>query len=236
MSVIKFIRDIARYFKYPSDDQPTTQQDYQNAVKNWVATEESLVDCVLWQPETIYSVENIVKTPSLPSQYYLVCTTAGTSGSTEPDYTSVQLGDNVTDGSVTWKVDSIVSPEIYESFGHGTVNSGNSSQAIGNEVTIPQGTYIVTAFCSITQNNATGFRRTGFWARTVGSSSATIYQVMEAPGNGAIQSLHGANIYGFSSPTIVKSYVSQNSGTSLEMSSRARFLRISSNNLISFND
>ena len=104
MSVIKFIRDIARYFKYPSDDQPTTQQDYQNAVKNWVATEESLVDSVLWQPTTRYDTGNVVKTPSIPSQYYLVCTTAGTSGDSEPTYTDVSVGDSVTDGSVTWEV------------------------------------------------------------------------------------------------------------------------------------
>lgn len=111
MSVIKFIRDIARYFKYPSDDQPTTQLDYQNAVKNWVATEESLVDSVLWQPTTRYDTGNVVKTPSIPSQYYLICTTAGTSGDSEPTYTDVSVGDSVTDGSVTWRVDKAVTTQ-----------------------------------------------------------------------------------------------------------------------------
>jgi len=111
MSVIKFIRDIARYFKYPSDDQPTTQQDYQNAVKNWVATEESLVDSVLWQPTTRYDTGNVVKTPSIPSQYYLICTTAGTSGDSEPTYTDVSVGDSVSDGSVTWRVDKAVTTQ-----------------------------------------------------------------------------------------------------------------------------
>lgn len=111
MSVIKFIRDIARYFKYPSDDQPTTQLDYQNAVKNWVATEESLVDSVLWQPTTRYDTGNVVKTPSIPSQYYLICTTAGTSGDSEPAYTDVSVGDNVSDGSVTWRVDKAVTTQ-----------------------------------------------------------------------------------------------------------------------------
>ena len=111
MSVIKFIRDIARYFKYPSDDQPTTQQEYQNAVKNWVATEESLVDSVLWQPTTRYDTGNVVKTPSIPSQYYLICTTAGTSGDSEPTYTDVSVGDSVSDGSVTWRVDKAVTTQ-----------------------------------------------------------------------------------------------------------------------------
>lgn len=104
MAVIKFIRDIAQYFKYPSDENPTTQQDYQNAVKNWVATETSLVDAILWQPTTEYSAGNLVKTPSIPSQYALVCTEGGLSGATEPNYTGVNLGNSVTDGSVTWLV------------------------------------------------------------------------------------------------------------------------------------
>lgn len=107
MAVIKFIRDIAQYFKYPSDENPTTQQDYQNAVKNWVATETSLVDAILWQPTTEYSAGNLVKTPSIPSQYALVCTEGGLSGATEPDYTGVNLGDTVTDGTVTWLIDRI---------------------------------------------------------------------------------------------------------------------------------
>lgn len=104
MSVIKFIRDIEQYFKYPSDDNPTTQQDYQNAVRNWVAAEGNLVDCVLWQPTTAYSVGNVVKTPSLPSQQFLVCTTAGTSGTAEPNYSGAGVGSSITDGSVTWMI------------------------------------------------------------------------------------------------------------------------------------
>ena len=104
MSVIKFIRDIARYFKYPSDDNPTTQQEYQNAVKNWVATETSLVDTILWQPETSYAVGTVVKTPSIAAQNVLYCATAGVSGSSEPSYSGKSVGDSVSDGTVTWEI------------------------------------------------------------------------------------------------------------------------------------
>ena len=100
----KFIRDIDQYFKYPTDENPTTQQQYQEAVRNWVTTEEAIVDSHLWQPTTSYSEGNQVKTPSLPPQYVLVCTTAGTSGDGEPDYTDVAVGDSVEDGTVTWSV------------------------------------------------------------------------------------------------------------------------------------
>lgn len=104
MGVIKFLRDISGLFNWNTDDNPTSELTYMNAVKNWQETEKNLVDTVLWQPTTAYSVGNMVKTPSLPSQYCLVCTTAGTSGANEPTYSSVSVGDSVSDGSVTWMV------------------------------------------------------------------------------------------------------------------------------------
>lgn len=116
----KFIRDIDQYFKYPSDENPTTQQAYQEAVRNWVGTEEAIVDSHLWQPTTNYSGGNQVKTPSLPPQCVLVCTTAGTSGNSEPDYTNVDVGDSVTDGTVTWLVsEAIVGGDFVKTHAYG---------------------------------------------------------------------------------------------------------------------
>lgn len=106
MAVIKFLRDITGLFNWSTDVAPTSQQDYQNAVKNWQETEKNLVDAVLWQPETAYDAGNQVRTPSLPSECVLVCTTAGTSGANEPDYTSVAIGDTVADGTAEWTVAS----------------------------------------------------------------------------------------------------------------------------------
>ena len=104
MSVIKVLRDLNGLFNYSTDENPTSQQDYQKAVKNWVKTIVSLVDAVMWQPETEYTVGSQLLTPSLP-YYVLRCTVAGTSGAAEPDYTDVALGDEITDGTVTWVVD-----------------------------------------------------------------------------------------------------------------------------------
>ena len=104
MGVIKFLRDFSDLFNWNTQENPTSEQTYQNAVKNWTETEMNLVDSVLWQPETAYTVGNQVRTPSLPSEVVLVCTTAGTSGATEQTYTGVSVGDSVTDGTVTWLV------------------------------------------------------------------------------------------------------------------------------------
>lgn len=107
MSVIKFNRNFSTLFSWDTDDNPTTEQDYQNAVKNWTETEMNIVDSLLWQPTTEYATGNIVKTPSLPSQYVLRCAETGMSGSTEPDYSGAGAGDTVTDGTVEWVIVSL---------------------------------------------------------------------------------------------------------------------------------
>ena len=109
MAVQSFLRDITNLFNYSTDERPTTQQEYQEAVKNWVDTIKSLVDCTLWQPDTEYTVGNVLRTPSLPYQLQLTCVTAGTTGSAEPDYKEVEAGDVITDGTAEFRVDTIVS-------------------------------------------------------------------------------------------------------------------------------
>ena len=107
MSVIKFNRDFENLFNWDTDLNPTTEQNYQAAVQNWTETEMNLVDTLLWQPQTEYEVGNIVKTPSLPSQYVLLCTTSGESGAEEPSYSGTQLNDSVEDGTVVWRISQI---------------------------------------------------------------------------------------------------------------------------------
>ena len=131
----KFIRDLNGLFNYSTDADPTTQADYMEAVKNWVRTEEAIVDSHLWQPTTVYNEGNQVRTPSLPSQYVLVCTTAGTSGNEEPDYTNVSAGDSVTDGTVTWTIGEALASSGGIKFNttlYGSANNNNKIVMIGN--------------------------------------------------------------------------------------------------------
>ena len=137
MSVIKVFRDLDGLFNYSADENPTTQQDYQEAVKNWVKTIVSLVDSNLWQPETEYTVGSQLLTPSLP-YYVLRCTVAGTSGAAEPDYTDVALDDEITDGTVTWllfqpvarvsrieeRIDSLAPTGVVQAFAGSTTPQG----------------------------------------------------------------------------------------------------------------
>lgn len=190
MSVIKFLRDWTDLFNWSTDENPTTQQDYQNAVKNWVATETSIVDALLWQPETVYAVGNQVKTPSLPSEHVLVCTVAGTSGANEPDYTNVSVGSTVTDGTVTWMVVQLVtSAGIFstESASYIRFVSGlqlcwgmvTSVVSSGKSVTFPVSfnatPVIVLGTTASSHCWYTGGSSTGFSARSAASSATVLY-------------------------------------------------------------
>ncbi len=123
----KFIRDIEPYFQYSTDAAPTSQQDFQEAMKNWIKTEEALVDVTLWQPTTAYTVGNIVKTPSLASQYSLECTAAGTSGSSEPDYDNASAGSVITDGTVIWTVREYATADRFLPLTGGTIQNNNTN-------------------------------------------------------------------------------------------------------------
>ena len=126
MSVIKFNRNFSELFNWDSDEDPTTEQEYQSAVRNWTEVVMDIVDTLLWQPETDYVENNIVKTPSLPLHYVLVCTTGGTSGTTEPSYDNVQIGDSVTDGTVTWTVAKLtVSSDVPQVTDRAMVDASN---------------------------------------------------------------------------------------------------------------
>lgn len=56
------------------------------------------------QSATSYTVGQIAYHSSLPTGWYLECTTAGTSGSSELVISSPSIGDTVSDGTVTWTV------------------------------------------------------------------------------------------------------------------------------------
>jgi hypothetical protein len=238
MSISKMQYNASDILNYPANHHnPTTQTNYANNVKNWVETEKSLVDTILWQPTTAYSVGNIVKTPSLPSQYCLVCTTAGTSGANEPSYNGKTIGSSVTDGSVTWTVKEVLPQEVLPQkvyqvrLSSAQSVANNTNVALGTQVTIPKGTYVVCAFGGfMTGTTATGIRKAGFVEVT--SSSSVWREVTRLPGYAEDEAIDGTGIFGFSTNTNVKFFVYQNSGSSVNVIGGVVFLRISNENLL----
>lgn len=102
MSTIpKLIKDTEKYFQYEGSANPTTQDELQAYMKN----EHSVVECLtdaLWQPETVYTIGHIVKSPNMPKGFQAVCLVDGTSSSNEPDWGSGAT--DISDGSTKWKV------------------------------------------------------------------------------------------------------------------------------------
>jgi microcystin-dependent protein len=59
------------------------------------------------QPSTAYNVDDIKYSPLLPTGWYLLCTTAGTTSASDLVITSPTVGDTITDGGVVWTIDKI---------------------------------------------------------------------------------------------------------------------------------
>lgn len=97
------------YGTWNDSSKPTTYANMYDFMKNQNNVTLALANG-LWQPSTAYSVGAIVHSPSLPAGCKATCTTAGTTGSTEPKWTA--YGTTVTDGTCKWKVETDVQGTI----------------------------------------------------------------------------------------------------------------------------
>lgn len=61
-----------------------------------------------------YSVGDIAYSPNLPSYLYLECTTAGTTGATEPDMSTLSAGVMVDDGTAKFSVKTVCAKEYVD--------------------------------------------------------------------------------------------------------------------------
>ena len=97
------------YGTWDDSSKPTTYANMYDFMKNQNNVTLALANG-LWQPSTAYSVGAIVHSPSLPAGCKATCTTAGTTGSTEPKWTA--YGTTMTDGTVKWAVETDVQGTI----------------------------------------------------------------------------------------------------------------------------
>lgn len=97
------------YGTWDDSSKPTTYANMYDFMKN----QNNIVMALssgLWQPSTAYTAGQVVHSPSLPAGCKATCTTEGTSGNTEPNWTA--YGTTVTDGTVKWKVETDVQGTI----------------------------------------------------------------------------------------------------------------------------
>ena len=101
MQITKLLTDIARFFTFKTSVKPASQDEYQAFIKNLHAVVNCLVDG-LWQPNTEYALNHILRTPNMPRGYIAKVVQAGVSDANEPDWGDGKA--NVTDGTVQWKL------------------------------------------------------------------------------------------------------------------------------------
>ena len=90
---LKFLRWLCGYF---------AKLDVDNGNKSPVHT---------LQRETTYALNDVTFHSGINARYFLKCTTAGTTGSVEPDFSGVTSDSTVTDGTVVWTVKTLGAAE-----------------------------------------------------------------------------------------------------------------------------
>lgn len=90
MAEIQKLLDTEPYFHYPNEDNPTTEQQYQDFIKNMHNVVENVANSVrLWQPEATYAEGEIISSPQMQPNTVAKVTTAGQTNNIEPTWTDV---------------------------------------------------------------------------------------------------------------------------------------------------
>lgn len=99
---IEKIKNFADYDNYPADSNPTTNANMQDYMSNQNNVLKALTNVLLWQPQTNYIAGQEVHSPDMPVGYVALCSVAGQSGLTQPNWNSTSK--TYTDGGVTWEI------------------------------------------------------------------------------------------------------------------------------------
>lgn len=103
MTDVKKLQALDGMLDYPDPNNAgkgTTEQQFQEYLKNHYAVMYSLVSLALWQPGTNYINGQVVLSPNMPANTIARVTTAGTSGDAEPAWGAV--GSTISDGTTAY--------------------------------------------------------------------------------------------------------------------------------------
>ena len=105
MADVEKLQSLTGILDYPDPNDTskgTTEQQYQEWVKNHHNVLGDLVTANLWQPSTEYKVGDVVTSPNMVTNTVARVITAGTTSSAEPVWRSA--GNTLSDGTVTWAI------------------------------------------------------------------------------------------------------------------------------------
>lgn len=103
---IPAVKSFTNYNKCKTETGYTKQGELQQYMQNQNDVLTATAQVLLWQPETSYTVGQLVSSPSMSAGTLARVTTAGKTSDTEPTWTA--SGTTVTDGTVTWTVTKAV--------------------------------------------------------------------------------------------------------------------------------
>lgn len=105
MAEIEKLQSLQGMLDYPDPENPdkgTTEQQYQEFVKNHHNILSDLVSTNLWQPETKYKIGQIVTSPNMVTNTVAKVIKAGTTSAGEPVWSGA--GNTLSDGTVTYSI------------------------------------------------------------------------------------------------------------------------------------
>lgn len=105
MAEIEKLQSLQGMLDYPDAENPdkgTTEQQYQEFVRNHHKILSDLVATNLWQPETKYTIGQIVTSPNMVANTVAKVIRAGTTSSGEPAWSGA--GNTLADGTVTYSI------------------------------------------------------------------------------------------------------------------------------------
>lgn len=103
MTDVKKLQTLSGILDYPDPNDAskgTTEQQFQEYLRNHYDVMYALVSQSLWQPGTNYIKGQVILSPNMPANTLARVTTAGTSGAAEPVWGSI--GGPISDGTVTY--------------------------------------------------------------------------------------------------------------------------------------
>lgn len=103
MTDVKKLQTLSGILDYPDPNDAskgTTEQQFQEYLKNHYAVMYSLVSMALWQPGATYIKGQVVLSPNMPANTIARVTTAGASGAAEPVWGAV--GSTISDGTAAY--------------------------------------------------------------------------------------------------------------------------------------
>lgn len=127
MTDVKKLQTLDGMLDYPDPNvasKGTTEQQFQEYLKNQYAVMYSLVSMALWQPGTNYIKGHVVLSPNMPANTIARVTTAGTSGDAEPVWGAV--GSTISDGTAAY----IMLPRTIEFATQAEVTAGTDKDKI----------------------------------------------------------------------------------------------------------